>query len=90
MHICNIFGQGSTLTVVLWPQASKEFPKWPVKKDVIRSTGAVNIWGHFVNKFPLKNVPNVFEINDDEIDKNNCCLWILCNVFLLFILKKNL
>ena len=35
------------------------------------------------------NVPNAFEINKDEINKNKCFLWILCNVF-LFILKKNL
>ena len=37
--------------------------------------------GHIlVNKFPLKNVPNVFEICD-EINKNRC-LWFICNVSL--------
>ena len=38
-----------------------------------------------VNKFPLKNVPNAFEINEDEINKNKCCMWILCDVFSFYI-----
>ena len=41
-----------------------------------------------VNKFPLKSVPNVFEINEDEIKENKCCLWILCNVFSFYIKEK--
>ena len=30
----------------------------------------------------------VFEINEDEINKNKCCLWILCNVFSFYIKEK--
>ena len=33
-------------------------------------------------------MPNVFEINEDEIDKDECCLWILCNVFFPFYIKE--
>ena len=33
-------------------------------------------------------VPNVFEMNEDEINKNKCCLWILCNVFPFCIKEK--
>ena len=78
--------QGSMLTVVLWPQASKDFPKWlrATKKDLNWSYMASKHLGTRVNKFPLKNVPNVFETNEDEINKNKC-LWILCNVFSYYI-----
>ena len=33
------------------------------------------------------NVPNVFEISEDEMNKNKC-LWILCNVFFSFYFKE--
>ena len=33
-------------------------------------------------------MPNVFEKNEDEITKNKCCLWILCNVFSFYIKEK--
>ena len=41
-----------------------------------------------INKFPLKNMPNVLEINEDEINTNKCCLWILGNVFSFYIKEK--
>ena len=33
-------------------------------------------------------MPNVFEINEDEIDKNKCCLWIVCYGFFSFYIKE--
>ena len=43
-----------------------------------------------MNKFPLKNVPKDFEINEAEINENDCCLWILGNVFFsIYIKEKN-
>ena len=64
--------QGSTLTVVL----NRSYR--PSKH-----LGTI-----FVNKFPLKKVPNVFETNENEINKNKCCLWMLCNVFSFYINEK--
>ena len=81
--------QCSMLTVVLWPQASKKIPKWPRasrKRLQLVLQGQKTFGDILVNKFPLKYVPNDFEINEDEINKNKHCLWIL----FLFILMKNL
>ena len=33
-------------------------------------------------------MPNVFEINEDDINKDKCYLWILCNVFSFYIKEK--
>ena len=33
-------------------------------------------------------MPNNYEINEDEISKNKCSMWILGNVFFLSLLKK--
>ena len=60
--------QGSTLTVVLWAQASKKYPKWLRASKKKTSTGPIWPVNILVNKCPLKSVPNVFEINEDEIN----------------------
>ena len=55
---------------------------------MVLKTGQKTFGDILVNKFPLKNVPDVFEINEDEINKNKCCLWILCNFFSFYIKEK--
>ena len=37
-------------------------------------TGPLNIWGILINMFPLKNIPNVFETNEEKMNKDKCCL----------------
>ena len=77
-------GQGSTQTVVLWPQASKNSQKWlqaNKKKLQLVLQGQLTFGGIWINKFPHKNIRNIFEINEDKINKNKCCLWFLCKDF---------
>ena len=38
-----------------------------------------------VREFPPKNVPNVFEINEDKINRNKCCQ---CNVVFFCYVKE--
>ena len=52
------------------PEDSKKFPKW-LRASYKNSTGPA-FGDILVNKFPLKNMPNVFEINEDEINKSKC------------------
>ena len=87
----NAINQGLTLTVVLWPQASKNSQKLlrvSKKRLQLVLQGLQTFGGIFINKFPHKNIPDVFEINEDKINKNKCYLWILCYVFSFYVKEK--
>ena len=80
--------QDSTLTVVLYgPRQVKKFQNClgPVKKDVNWSYRASKHLGTFLlTSYPSRMCQMLFEINEDEMNKNNkCCRWILCDVFFI-------
>ena len=82
--------QGSTLRVNLWPQASKNSQKQlrASKKDLNWSYRASKHLETFLLKsFPPRMSPNVFEINEDKIYKDQCCGESYA-MFLFVMLKK--
>ena len=61
--------QGSTLKVNHWLQASIK-----TRPQLVLGTGPVNIWSHscFKTSFSSRMSPDVFEINEDKMNKNKC------------------
>ena len=83
--------QGSTLRVNLWPQASKNSPKQlrASKKDLNWSyRPSKHLETFLLKSFPPRMFPNVFEMNEDKIYKDKCCVEFYAIFFLVMSKKK--